>query len=78
MFSRMPVFPYQEVDEIEPELDQHVQIRPGAYNISSPIKPILSSTPLYTGILQVLVGLITAGLGKCDMCFYHMMLPLRV
>ena len=65
MFSRMPGFPYHEIDEIEPELDHHVQMRPtGTYNINTPVKPILSSTPLYTGILQIFVGLITAALGK--------------
>lgn len=62
----MPGFPYHEIDEIEPELDHHVQVRPGAYNINTPVKPILASTPLYSGILQIFVGLITAASGGID------------
>lgn len=61
-------FPYHEVDEIEPDSSQQIQVRPGSnhYNINSPTMPLFQSTPLYLGIMQIVAGLVAAGLGAAE------------
>lgn len=64
----MTGFSYHEIDEIEPDSDYNIQMKPGHNQSGSnlPVKPLLSPTPLGLGILQVLVGLITAALGAVE------------
>ena len=67
-------FPYQEIDEIEPDSDQHIQVAmPGGHHhsINPPVKPMLPSWPLVEGVLQIVVGLVTAGLGER---FFHILI----